>query len=105
MVYLAHTAPDNVLAPLQAAAATWRIAYGDNQPARGAQSAEAIHKGQHTTFTHSKAPLCANAYGFSLYAGVRCEAHDRQGIEQLCRYITRPAISNERLSIHFLSPM
>ena len=42
MVYLAHTAPDNVLAPLQAAAATWRIAYGDNQPTRGAHSAEAV---------------------------------------------------------------
>jgi putative transposase len=26
-------------------------------------------------------------------------ANDRQGIEWLCRYITRPAISNERLSI------
>ena len=38
--------------------------------------------------------------GFSLHAGVRCEADDRQGIEQLCRYITRPAIANERLSIN-----
>ena len=38
--------------------------------------------------------------GFSLHAGVRCEANDRQGIEQLCRYITRPAISNERLAIN-----
>ena len=44
--------------------------------------------------------LCANAQGFSLHAGVRCDANDRQGIEQLCRYITRPAISNERLSIN-----
>ena len=31
---------------------------------------------------------------------MRCEADDRKGIEQLCRYITRPAISNERLSIN-----
>ena len=31
---------------------------------------------------------------------MRCEAHDRQGLEQRCRYITRPAISNERLSIN-----
>ncbi len=44
--------------------------------------------------------LCANNQGFSLHAGVRCEADDRQGIEQLCRYITRPAISNERLSVN-----
>ena len=44
--------------------------------------------------------LCANHQGFSLHAGVHCAANDRQGIEQLCRYITRPAISNERLSIN-----
>ena len=44
--------------------------------------------------------LCVNAHGFSLHAGVRCEADDRQGIEQLCRYITRPAIANERLSVN-----
>ena len=44
--------------------------------------------------------MCANAHGFSLHAGVRCDANDRQGIEQLARYITRPAISNERLAIN-----
>ncbi len=31
---------------------------------------------------------------------MRCPADDRRGIEQLARYITRPAISNERLSIN-----
>ena len=31
---------------------------------------------------------------------MRCEADDRKGIEQLCRYITRPAIANERLSVN-----
>ena len=46
------------------------------------------------------AKLCANASGFSLHAGVHCAAEDRNGIEQLCRYITRPAISNERLAIN-----
>ena len=44
--------------------------------------------------------LCANAHDFSVHAGVHCAANDRQGIEQLCRYITRPAIANERLSIN-----
>ena len=28
---------------------------------------------------------------------VRCAADDRQALEQLCRYITRPALSNERV--------
>ena len=42
--------------------------------------------------------LCAEAHGFSLHAGVRCGAHQREELERLCRYITRPAIANERLS-------
>ena len=41
--------------------------------------------------------LCADAHGFSLHAGARCGAHQRQELERLCRYITRPAIANERL--------
>ena len=28
---------------------------------------------------------------------MRCGAEDRQALEQLCRYITRPALANERL--------
>ncbi len=28
---------------------------------------------------------------------VRVEAHDRKRLEQLCRYITRPALSDERV--------
>ena len=41
--------------------------------------------------------LCADEQGFSLHAAVRCAAHDRQALEQLCRYITRPALANERV--------
>ena len=41
--------------------------------------------------------LCANAHGFSLHAAVRCDAHERQSLEQLCRYITRPALADERV--------
>jgi hypothetical protein len=41
--------------------------------------------------------LCADMNGFSLHAAVRCEAGNRQGLEQLCRYITRPALANERV--------
>jgi hypothetical protein len=41
--------------------------------------------------------LCAGAHGFSLHAGVRCGADQRKRLERLCRYITRPAIANERL--------
>jgi hypothetical protein len=33
----------------------------------------------------------------STCAAVRCGAHQRKELERLCRYITRPAIANERL--------
>ena len=36
----------------------------------------------------------------SLHAGVRCAADQRQALEHLCRYITRPAIANERVSVN-----
>jgi len=37
--------------------------------------------------------------GFSLHAGVTAEAHESRKLEKLCRYVTRPAISEQRLSI------
>jgi len=41
---------------------------------------------------------CVDAQGFSLHAEVCCAAHERKKLEHLCRYITRPAIANERLT-------
>ena len=35
--------------------------------------------------------------GFSLHATVRCGADDRKALEQLCRYLTRLALANERV--------
>jgi len=37
--------------------------------------------------------------GFSLHAGVAAKAHQRQKLERLCRYISRPAVSEQRLSL------
>jgi Putative transposase len=45
----------------------------------------------------STSDLCANAHGFSLHAAVCWGADQRKELEHLCRYITRPAIANERL--------
>ena len=36
--------------------------------------------------------------GFSLHAGVSARADQRQKLERLCRYISRPAVSEKRLS-------
>jgi hypothetical protein len=39
------------------------------------------------------------ASGFSLHAGVAAAAHEWQKLERLYRYITRPAIAEQRLSL------
>ncbi len=41
----------------------------------------------------------AKVAGFSLHAGVAAARHERQKLERLCRYITRPAIAEPRLSL------
>lgn len=37
--------------------------------------------------------------GFSLHAGVAAKAHERKKLERLCRYISRLAVSEKRLSL------
>lgn len=39
------------------------------------------------------------ANGFSLHAGVRCEGHQKDKRERLCRYMARPAVAIPRLSL------
>jgi Asp-tRNA(Asn)/Glu-tRNA(Gln) amidotransferase A subunit family amidase len=41
--------------------------------------------------------LCTKLHGFSLHAAVRWGTDQRKELEHLYRYITRPAIANERL--------
>jgi hypothetical protein len=42
---------------------------------------------------HCGSDRVAKEAGFSLHAGVSTEAHQRDKLERLCRYATRPAIS------------
>jgi hypothetical protein len=45
------------------------------------------------------AEAVARANGFSLHAGVAAQAGERAKLERLCRYISRPAVAVERLSL------
>ncbi len=95
MTYLASPDPDSALAPLQAAACTYRIALGP----RAGQKVLSLQ----TVPTQAVQPTpqrCVNAHGFSLHAEVCCTADQRKKLEHLCRYITRPAIANERLTFN-----
>ncbi len=81
-----------VLRPLQAAACTYRIAFGP----RAGQKVLTL-QGAMPREADFKQNLCADSSGFSLHAAVRCGADDRPALEQLCRYISRPGLANERV--------
>jgi hypothetical protein len=85
------------LRPLQAAAITYRIAFGP----RAGQKVLTL-RGAMPREDRARQALCAGIDGFSLHAAVRVEAHDRNRLEQLCRYITRPgsALSDERVQLN-----
>ena len=88
--YLAESDTDGeearTLRPLQTAAITYRIAFGP----RAGQKVLTL-RGAMPREDRARQPLCADIDGFSLHAAVRVEAHDRKRLEQLCRYVTRPA--------------
>ena len=50
--------------------------------------------------SHKLKPFLSEYSGFSLHAGVFCPAHNRKKREHLCRYISRPSLSEERLSLN-----
>ncbi|MCZ8167094.1 MAG: transposase [Pseudomonadota bacterium] len=83
------------LRPLQAAAVTYRIAFGS----RAGQKVLTLRGAMPREVTARQA-LCAEVDGFSLHAAVRVEAHERKRLERLCRYITRPALSDERIQVN-----
>ena len=72
---------------------TYRIAVGPQQGRK--------------VFTLQTLPACDELFddgvgkvaGFSLHAGVAARADQRQKLERLCRYISRPAIAEQRLSL------
>ena len=49
--------------------------------------------------SQNKPDLAKNS-GFSLHAGVATKASERKKLEKICRYISRPSLSEERLSLN-----
>ena len=43
--------------------------------------------------------MVGDVSGVSLHAGVATKANERNKLERLCRYITRPAVSTKRLAL------
>ena len=48
----------------------------------------------------SKTNFLARYAGFSLHNGVACQTHERKKLERICRYISRPSLSEERLFLN-----
>jgi len=65
VVYVAAADPDNVLAPLQAASCTWRIAQGP----RAGRKVLSLQHGRPMPFTPNTQALCVNAHGPSTGSG------------------------------------
>ena len=72
---------------------TYRIATGPRQGRKvlTLQSLPAIDE--------SLSAEAGSVAGSSLHAGVAAKANERNKLERLCRYITRPAVSEKRLSL------
>lgn len=82
---------------MQASSITYRIAVGP-WCGRKVFTIQTLPP-QHGQAGEGGATLLAKQDGFSLHAGVAARAHDRNKVERLCRYIARPAVSSERLSL------
>ena len=69
--------------------------FGDN---RG-RKIQTIGKWGSAGWAELRGNRCAYKDGFSLHANVAITATDRKGLEHLCRYIARPPVASERLSV------
>lgn len=74
---------------------TYRVAVGPRQ-GRKVLTLQAQPPGSQPSYHNHQV---AKEAGFSLHAGVMAEAHQREKLERLCRYIARPPVSEKRLSV------
>ncbi len=86
---------DDALATCYAASIQGRIAFG---PSAGFYVTRIVDQAKATAL-YRPGELCAQLGGFSLHARVRVAACARLRLEKLCRYVARPPIAQERLSL------
>jgi Putative transposase len=84
----------DALTDLQGHSITYRIALGPHQGRKAFMLQSLPPRGEPLS-----SDRVAQAAGFSLHAGVAAEADQRDKLERLRRYIARPAVAIERLSL------
>ena len=90
---LESRSPEDALADLQGHSILYRIALGP-QRGRKAFTLQSL-----AAASDRVGERVAQAHGFSLHAGVSARADERGKLERLCRYISRPAVATERLTL------
>ena len=83
------------LAGLVSAAVQGRLALGPRAGAR----VERLGHDPDAPWAESSRPLQARCDGCDLHAGVTVAGEDRRRLEQLCRYLLRPPIAQDRLTL------
>ena len=84
-----------VLAGIVGASVQGRVALGSRAGAR----VRRLGAERDTATVTSRGPRQAHLAGFDLHANVWVSAHDRAGVERLCRYVLRPPFAQERLRL------
>ena len=84
----------DIIDTLHAASIRYRVAIG---PGAGSRTLTLKNPGLQRTETQPK-PFTVDRNGFSLNVAVACQGQQRERLERLCRYVTRPAVCLERLS-------
>jgi len=87
--------PDSPLDQISAAAVRYRIVLG---PLAGRRTMT-LHDPAMAMDSAPSKPLTVSRDGFSLNAAVACRADDRRKLERVCRYLFRPPVALERLSL------
>jgi hypothetical protein len=80
---------------LSAASISYRIAIGPHSGSRTLT----LHDPSFIRTDKPEKALTADRDGFSLNAAVSCQSYQRERLERLCRYVTRPAICLDRLTV------
>ena len=86
---------DPSLVALHSASCTYRIALGP----RAGQKVLTLKTAEPQDWA-IPSDRCVSHSGFSLHANTYCAPTNRSKLEQLCRYITRPALANERVKVN-----
>ena len=85
---------DDAMQDLQGHSISYRIAMGPQQ----GRKVFALQTVPARIDSERPSDRVAKQAGFSLHAGVCAEIHQRKKLERLCRYITRPAVSEQRIA-------